>query len=67
VSLITKLPYRFLAHIIEVKYIPSWLPGAGFKRKAKEYRVILEKFMDTPHEWVKSQIVLIQLSDAPID
>lgn len=40
-----------------VKYIPSWLPGAGFKRKAKKYAVVLRDLVETPHNYVKSQLV----------
>jgi hypothetical protein len=44
---------------ILVRYVPSWFPGAEFKRVAKRYRAKLERFINEPHEWVKSQMVLI--------
>ena len=40
-----------------VKYIPSWLPGAGFKRKAKKYAIVLRDLVEIPHNYVKSQLV----------
>ena len=40
-----------------VKYIPSWLPGAGFKRKAKEYATVLRDLVEIPHSYAKSQLV----------
>ena len=40
-----------------VKYIPSWLPGAGFRRKAKEYASVLQDLVERPHNYVKSQLV----------
>jgi hypothetical protein len=42
---------------ISVKYIPSWFPGAEFKRLAKVWRAKLERLIDEPHEWAKSQMV----------
>ncbi|KAF8124371.1 cytochrome P450 [Boletus edulis] len=39
-----------------MKYIPSWLPGAGFKRKAKKYAVVLRDLVEIPHNYVKSQV-----------
>ena len=40
-----------------VKYIPSWFPGAGFKRRAKEYSVVVHDLLETPHNYVMSQLV----------
>ncbi|KIJ07546.1 hypothetical protein PAXINDRAFT_19268 [Paxillus involutus ATCC 200175] len=39
-----------------LKYIPSWLPGAGFKRRAKEYAAVLHDLVEIPHNYVKSQL-----------
>ncbi|KAF8551039.1 cytochrome P450 [Imleria badia] len=39
-----------------MKYIPSWLPGAGFKRKAKKYALVLRDLVEIPHNYVKSQL-----------
>ena len=40
-----------------MKYIPSWLPGGGFKHDAKVFRKTLEDTMDTPFQFVKEQMV----------
>lgn len=45
-----------------VKYIPSWLPGAGFKRKAKKYAIVVRKLVEIPHNYVKSQLVSYHVS-----
>ena len=43
--------------IILVKYIPSCLPGAGFKRKSKQYAAVIRDLVETPHAWAKNQLV----------
>jgi cytochrome P450 len=40
-----------------VKYMPDWMPGAGFKKIAKRYRYNTEKFYDDPFNFAKSQMV----------
>lgn len=40
-----------------VKYVPSWVPGAGFKTKAKEWRVEVEACVEEPFNFVKDQLV----------
>ena len=40
-----------------VKYIPSWFPGAGFKRRAKKYAAVLHDLVVIPHDYVKAQLV----------
>lgn len=39
-----------------MKYVPSWLPGAGFKRKAKEYAAVIRDLVENPHNWLKNQL-----------
>lgn len=39
-----------------MKYVPSWLPGAGFKRKAKEYTAVIRDLVENPHNWLKNQL-----------
>ncbi|PCH38585.1 cytochrome P450 [Wolfiporia cocos MD-104 SS10] len=39
-----------------LKYIPSWLPGAGFKRNALAVRRLVEAACDGPYEWTKRQV-----------
>ncbi|KDQ14757.1 hypothetical protein BOTBODRAFT_32517 [Botryobasidium botryosum FD-172 SS1] len=37
-----------------LKYVPSWFPGAQFKRNAKIWRKLAERMVDHPFESVKS-------------
>jgi hypothetical protein len=46
---------RDLFHLL-VKYVPEWMPGASFKRKAREWRVIAERFYTLPFEYVKQSM-----------
>ena len=36
-----------------VKYLPAWMPGAGFKRKAVEWKKIVNRNFKAPFEMVK--------------
>lgn len=40
-----------------VRYIPSWFPGARFKRYAVEWKKLIEDFVNEPHEDCKQKIV----------
>ncbi|KAG9308639.1 cytochrome P450 [Chiua virens] len=46
--------YADLIHFL--KYVPSWFPGAGFKRKAKQYATVVQDLVEIPHKYVKSQL-----------
>ncbi|KAJ6621636.1 cytochrome P450 [Mycena sp. CBHHK59/15] len=47
----------FLVDFLPIlKYVPSWLPGAGFKRKAKEWAKSSLKLRDSPFEALKESI-----------
>ncbi|KAF8628962.1 hypothetical protein AX15_003619 [Amanita polypyramis BW_CC] len=37
-----------------LQYLPDFLPGMGFKRKAVKWRAQLEEFVDKPYEYVKN-------------
>ena len=39
-----------------MKYVPEWVPGAGFKRKAREWRGVAERFYTIPFEFVKESM-----------
>ncbi|KAF8838072.1 cytochrome P450 [Paxillus ammoniavirescens] len=48
------VPGLYYVDIIPLlKYIPDWLPGAGFKRKAREYAAVLHDLVEVPHNYVK--------------
>ncbi|KAL4073223.1 cytochrome P450 [Scleroderma yunnanense] len=39
-----------------LRYIPSWLPGAGFKRKSKQNAAVLRNLVEVPYQMVKAQL-----------
>jgi hypothetical protein len=39
-----------------VKYVPEWVPGAGFKRKAREWSIVADEFGSIPFNFVKQSI-----------
>ncbi|KAF8841667.1 cytochrome P450 [Paxillus ammoniavirescens] len=51
------LPGRYFVDFVPfLRYIPSWVPGAGFKRLAKEYAVTMQRFTEEPHGFVKQEM-----------
>ncbi|EGO28626.1 hypothetical protein SERLADRAFT_413459 [Serpula lacrymans var. lacrymans S7.9] len=44
-----------------VKYLPEWMPGAGFKRRAAVVRKLVRAMMQTPFEMVKKKKVAVTL------
>lgn len=51
------LPGRFAVDWLPwLKYVPAWLPGAGFKRMASRSRVLADRVRFAPLEAVKEQI-----------
>lgn len=42
-----------------VKYIPSWFPGATFKRNAKKWRADLDRAVDRPIKLVEKDLVCV--------
>ncbi|KAF9263088.1 cytochrome P450 [Marasmius fiardii PR-910] len=39
-----------------LKYVPNWFPGATFKRQARHWRSLLQKFVEEPYAAVKSNM-----------
>jgi len=44
-----------------LKYMPLWMPGAGFKKKAQVWKKKMEDFVDRPYEYVKNSMVSVRL------
>ncbi|KAF8068005.1 cytochrome P450 [Lyophyllum atratum] len=45
------LPGAFLVDVLPIlKYVPSWMPGAGFQRKAKEWRKMALNMINVPYD-----------------
>ncbi|KAJ7483548.1 cytochrome P450 [Mycena latifolia] len=56
---IASLPGRFLVDTFPVlKYVPSWVPGADFQRKAKQWRTATRKLLESPFAQTKREFVL---------
>jgi hypothetical protein len=52
------LPGSFLVNTIPaLKYIPDWMPFAGFKRYAKESRKIAVAVVEQPFDAMKREVV----------
>lgn len=45
-----------------LRHIPSWLPGAGFKREALESQRLTSLMQSAPFEFVKENLVAILTS-----
>lgn len=39
-----------------MKHVPSWVPGAAFKRKAQEWKKNLENVANKPYAFVRQQM-----------
>jgi hypothetical protein len=51
-------PGSFLVDLLPIlKYVPSWMPGAGFKRKAAYWRKVNLDMAEKPFEHVKATLV----------
>lgn len=48
------------AYMVDVfpllKFVPAWVPGAGFQRKAKEWKRLLDDVIDMPYAVLKKQM-----------
>ncbi|KAF7322626.1 Cytochrome p450 [Mycena chlorophos] len=50
-------PGEYLVEVLPIlKYVPSWMPGAAFKRKAKIWRHNLTEMMNRPFKIVEDQL-----------
>lgn len=46
-----------LIAFLKVRHLPSWLPGMGFKRKAKLWREEMRRFTNLPFNFVRRKLV----------
>ncbi|KIM91460.1 hypothetical protein PILCRDRAFT_763020, partial [Piloderma croceum F 1598] len=42
-----------------VQYIPEWFPGAGFKRKARDWHKLCQATLNDPYEMTKRKIMCL--------
>ncbi|KAF7978447.1 hypothetical protein HWV62_638 [Athelia sp. TMB] len=48
------IPGAFLVDVLPIlKYVPSWMPGAGFKRKAEGWKKLADAVFDAPFAAMK--------------
>ncbi|KAF9067157.1 cytochrome P450 [Rhodocollybia butyracea] len=53
----TVAPNAFLVDAFPIlQYVPSWFPGAAWKKKAHHYRKTLQDMLHVPYNWTKSQM-----------
>lgn len=45
----------------KVQYLPSWLPGMGFKKIANAWKSTILDFNNRPYAFVKNQMVRAQI------
>ncbi|KAF5348525.1 hypothetical protein D9756_009681 [Leucocoprinus leucothites] len=44
-------PGKYFVNVLApLKYVPRWMPGAGFKRKGKEMRKHLDRLLEEPYQ-----------------
>jgi len=52
------VPGTFLVDTFPMlKYVPEWMPGAGFKKIAREWRALQETVVNRPYNMVQEQMV----------
>jgi len=49
-----------------LKYMPSWMPGATFKREAREWRKSTRKMVNLPYEMVKERMACASCCGASV-
>ncbi|PFH49406.1 hypothetical protein AMATHDRAFT_147746 [Amanita thiersii Skay4041] len=55
-NVITK-PGRWLVDAFPLlRFVPAWFPGAGFRRKAREYNLLMTHYDTAPFTWAKDAI-----------
>nr|BAL05094.1 cytochrome P450 [Phanerodontia chrysosporium] len=56
----------FLVDVFPIlKHIPSWMPGAGFKRKAAEWKTLVDDMYEVPYNDFKASVSLNVLLGVP--
>jgi hypothetical protein len=56
----------FMNKLFPVKYVPSWVPGAGFQRKAKAWSNHLSEMRERPFKLVEDQLVGVVFLFVPL-
>lgn len=57
-SLVASIPGNFLVNSFPIlKYVPEWFPGAGFHKKAREWKGYGLKMIESPFSATKRNMV----------
>nr|VWO98686.1 Aspartate aminotransferase (EC [Ganoderma boninense] len=60
----TTIAGSFLVDIIPLlRHVPEWFPGAGFQKRAKEWRVVVDRLRDAPYENTMKRLLAGDLKD----
>lgn len=61
------VPGQFLVDLLPaLKYVPAWVPGAGFQRKAARWSEAIVKTCDDPWNEAKAKLVnVINMATIP--
>ncbi|KAH9072900.1 hypothetical protein EDB83DRAFT_141097 [Lactarius deliciosus] len=52
------VPGPFLVDLfLSLKHVPEWIPGAGFKKRAKEWRKLSQVMTNFPYDMVNDKVV----------
>ena len=41
----------------QVRHVPEWFPGAGFQKKASQWRVTVDRLRDAPYDATMKRLV----------
>ena len=54
------IPGAFWVDLVPIlKYVPSWIPGAGFQKKAARWKELNNIMAERPFRYVKEQLVQV--------
>lgn len=57
---VAAVPGRFLVDALPIlKYVPEWVPGAGFQTKARQWKKWARSMVEVPFEVAKGIIVSV--------
>lgn len=63
---VATLPGNFLVNVLPIlSHVPDWFPGAGFKKKAREWRKLQDAFREEPFARTIKDMVRIHLRIIP--
>ena len=65
---VAAVPGAFLVDALPfLKYVPEWMPGAGFQTKAREWKKLARRMVEVPYEAAKQRIVRCCFCEEEID